>query len=94
MYSTWQHRVPQGAFARLERHAGRSSRQGCHRAGGSPAVSNAPADTERYHILRWVTPRAMRGVNGLAAQSVDGGGNDLEVERVWEPEHQRMTAPP
>jgi hypothetical protein len=72
-------RVVSTAVERLELAAGRSSRQGCHRAGGSPAVSNAHADTERYHILRWVTPRAMRGVNGLAAQSPDCGGSDLEV---------------
>jgi hypothetical protein len=37
------------------------------------------SDMERYHIPRWVTLWAMRGVNGLAAQSMDCGGSDREA---------------
>jgi len=34
-YSTWQHRVPQGALARLERHAGKLARAVLRGLGGS-----------------------------------------------------------
>ncbi len=42
------------------------------------------------------TSRSLRGVNGPAARriSIRCGGRDQGVQRVWEPEHQGMTATP
>ena len=76
--------------------ASRSSRQGYIPTGESPVMSFARFRHVAMPQFIWVTTCPMRGVNGLTAWKTQCfcGRSKQEVQQVWEPEHNGMTAAP